>query len=55
MLILGCGLLPTMSHDQGFKKVMWISLRHGLIQIADHDHEKSFFILLLLLFFSWHL
>lgn len=41
MLILGCGLLRTMSRDQGFKKVMWISLCHDLIRIADRDHEKS--------------
>ena len=53
MLILGCGLLPTMSRDHGFKKVMWISLRHGLIQIADHDHEKSL-IIYYFFSFSWH-
>ena len=29
-----------MSHDQGFYKVMWISLDHAL-QTIDYDYKKS--------------
>lgn len=31
--------LATMSYDQGFSKMIWISLCHDL-QIGDHNHNK---------------